>query len=559
MGSILIALGTFVGFIIAYNFYGKYISTRIFEVNPDNETPSHKYEDGVDYVPTDSHILFGHHFTSIAGAAPIVGPAIAVIWGWVPAVLWVVFGSIFLGAVHDFSSLIISTRNEGKSIGEISGNIVNNRVRTLFLLFIFFTLLILIAVFALIIAILFETYPQSVFPVWMEIPIAITLGFMVYRKGKNVLIPSLIALALMYVTIWIGIYLPFEMPAILGLSPRMVWIIILMIYAYIASVLPVWTLLQARDFINSHELIVGLVLIIAGLFIARPEIVAPAFNHSAAGTPPIIPFLFITIACGAISGFHSTVSSGTTVKQLESEKDAHFIGYGGMLAEGILATIVILACTAGFASLEAWTSHYANWSAANGLAAKVSAFVEGGSSFLTSLGLSHIMGTAILSVLVVSFAATTLDSATRIQRYVISELASDFKIKPVATKHGATLVAVISAFLLAHINGGAGGMILWPLFGAANQMLAALALLVATVYLVKKQKPIYVTMLPFIFVVIIETWALLYNINQFYGQNNVLLTTIGAILFVLEVWMVVESCNVFNKARKKELSSSISA
>lgn len=559
MGSILIALGTFVGFIIAYNFYGKYISTRIFEVNPANETPSHQYKDGVDYVPTSSPILFGHHFTSIAGAAPIVGPAIAVIWGWVPAILWVVFGSIFLGAVHDFSSLMISARNEGKSIGEISGNIVNNRVRTLFLLFIFFTLLILIAVFALIIAILFETYPQSVFPVWMEIPIAITLGFLVYKKGKNVLIPSLIALALMYVTIWIGIYLPFEMPAILGLSPRMVWVIILMIYAYIASVLPVWTLLQARDFINSHELIVGLILIIAGLFIARPEIVAPAFNHSAAGAPPIIPFLFITIACGAISGFHSTVSSGTTVKQLESEKDARFIGYGGMLAEGILATITILVCIAGFASLEAWTSHYASWSAANGLAAKVSAFVEGGSSFLTSLGLTHTMGTAILSVLVVSFAATTLDSATRIQRYVISELASDFKIKPLASKHGATLVAVIAAFLLASINGGAGGMILWPLFGAANQMLAALALLVATVYLLKKQKPIYVTMLPFIFMVIIETWALLYNINQFYGQGNTLLTTIGAILFVLEIWMVVESCNVFNKTRKEELSSSISA
>ncbi|MTI59212.1 MAG: carbon starvation protein A [Firmicutes bacterium] len=559
MGSILIALGTFVGFIIAYNFYGKYISTRIFEVNPANETPSHQYKDGVDYVPTDSPILFGHHFTSIAGAAPIVGPAIAVIWGWVPAVLWVVFGSIFLGAVHDFSSLMISARNEGKSIGEISDNIVNNRVRTLFLLFIFFTLLILIAVFALIIAILFETYPHSVFPVWMEIPIAITLGFLVYRKGKNVLIPSLIALALMYITIWIGIYLPFEMPAILGLSPRMVWVIILMIYAYIASVLPVWTLLQARDFINSHELMVGLVLIIAGLFIARPEIVAPAFNPGAAGAPPIIPFLFITIACGAISGFHSTVSSGTTVKQLESEKDARFIGYGGMLAEGILATMVIIACIAGFSSLEAWTSHYASWSAANGLAAKVSAFVEGGSSFLTSLGLTHTMGTAILSVLVVSFAATTLDSATRIQRYVISELASDFKIKPLASKHGATLVAVIAAFLLASINGGAGGMILWPLFGAANQMLAALALLVATVYLLKKQKPIYVTMLPFIFMVIIETWALLYNINQFYGQGNALLTTIGTILFVLEVWMVVESCNVFNKARKGELSSSISA
>ncbi|MFW6034624.1 MAG: carbon starvation protein A [Halothermotrichaceae bacterium] len=554
MSSILIALGTFVGFILAYNFYGKYLSKKIFDVNPENEVPSKKYEDGVDYVPTDSHILFGHHFTSIAGAAPIVGPAIAVIWGWVPAVLWVVLGSIFLGAVHDFSSLMVSARNEGKSIGEISGNIVNNRVRILFLLFIFFTLLVVIAVFALVIGILFASYPQSVFPVFMEIPLAIALGYLVYRKKKKVLIPSLIALVIMYITIWLGLYLPFEMPTLFGLSPIMVWVIILLIYAYIASILPVWTLLQPRDFINSHELIVGLVLIILGLFVARPEIVAPAFNTNlTADVPPIIPFLFITIACGAISGFHSTVSSGTTVKQLKSEKDAPRIGYGGMLAEGVLATMAILACTAGFSSLEAWTGHYASWSAASGLGAKVGAFVEGGTSFLTSLGFSHDLGAAILAVLVVSFAATTLDSATRIQRYVVSELATNLKLKPLATKHGATIIAVGSAFLLARINGGQGGMILWPLFGAANQMLAALALMVATVYLVKKKKPVWVTALPFVFMVIVETWALSYNINQFYGSANYLLTIIGAILLLLEIWMVIESFIVFNKARNGDL------
>lgn len=553
MGSILIALGTFIGFILAYNFYGKYISTRIFDVDPSNVTPAHKYEDGVDYVPTQKHVLFGHHFTSIAGAAPIVGPAIAVIWGWVPAVLWVVLGSIFLGAVHDFSALMVSARNEGKSIGEISSKIVNSRVRTLFLLFIFFTLLIVIAVFALVISILFTTYPQSVFPVWMEIPLAVSLGYLVYRKKSKVLIPSLIALAIMYLTIWIGLYIPMSMPPLFGLSPTIVWVIILMIYAYIASTLPVWTLLQPRDFINSHELIVGLVLVIIGLFIGTPKIVAPAFNVAAEGAPPILPFLFITIACGAISGFHSLVSSGTTVKQMNSEGDARFIGYGGMLAEGVLATMAVLACTAGFSSLEAWTDHYASWSAASGLGAKVSAFVEGGGSFLANLGLSHDMAVAIMAVLVVSFAATTLDTATRIQRYVVSELAEDYNVKPLATKHGATIVAVISAFLLSLINGGKGGLILWPLFGTANQMLAALALLTATVYLVKKKKPVTVTLIPFIFMIIVETWALIFNVNQFAGQGNVLLTVIGTILLILEIWMVLESLNVFNKARKGEL------
>ncbi len=553
MGSILIALGTFVGFILAYNFYGRYISDKIFEINPDNKVPSHKYEDGIDYVPTDKHVLFGHHFTSIAGAAPIVGPAIAVIWGWVPALIWVVLGSIFLGAVHDFSALIVSARNEGKSIGEISGNIINTRVRTLFLLFIFFTLLIVIAVFALVIAILFSTYPQSVFPVFMEIPLAIILGFLVYRRKTNVLIPSLVALAIMYITIWLGLYLPFEMPALFGLSPIIIWVVVLMIYAYIASILPVWTLLQPRDFINSHELIVGLVIIIIGLFVGTPKIVAPAFNLGAAGAPPIIPFLFITIACGAISGFHSTVSSGTTVKQMDSEEDARIIGYGGMLAEGVLATMAILACTAGFSSLEAWTTHYASWSAASGLGAKVSAFVDGGASFLTYLGFPLDFAAAVLAVLVVSFAATTLDSATRIQRYVVSELAEDFNLKPFTGRHGATLVAVVSAFLLAQVNGGKGGLILWPLFGTANQMLAALALLTATVYLVKKKKPVKVTIIPFTFMIIVETWALIYNVNNFVTASNWLLTIIGIILLVLELWMVVESLNVYKKYKSGEL------
>ncbi len=558
MLSFLLAIATFFGFILAYRFYGRFISHKIFEIDESREVPSHKYEDGVDYVPTNKHILFGHHFTSIAGAAPIVGPAIAVIWGWVPALLWVVLGSIFLGAVHDFSALIMSARNEGKSIGEISENIVNKRVRTLFLIFIFFTLLIVIAVFALVIGILFNTYPQSVLPVFIEIPLAIGIGISIYKHKRKALFPALLALAIMYLFIWLTSAYPvleFQMPAIFGLNPTLVWVIVLMIYAYIASTLPVWLLLQPRDFINSHELIVGLILLVLGLFIGMPKVVAPAFNLGAQGAPPIIPFLFITIACGAISGFHSTVASGTTVKQIDSEKDAHFIGYGGMLAEGVLATMAVLACTAGFSSLEAWTSHYASWTAASGLGAKVSAFVEGGASFLEALAFPPEFAACVLAVLVVSFAATTLDSATRIQRYVVSELAEDFNIKPLATRHGATLVAVISAFLLSLINGGQGGLILWPLFGTANQMLAALTLLVATVYLAKSEKPFKITVIPFVFMVIVETWALVYNINSFMTSGNWLLTVIGTILLILEIWMVIESLNIMKKIRNNELET----
>jgi carbon starvation protein len=415
-----------------------------------------------------------------------------------------------------------------------------------------------IAVFALVIGILFSTYPQSVIPVFIEIPLALGVGHLVYKRKMGALAPALVALATMYLFIWLASVYPalqFTMPSIFGLSPILSWVIVLMIYAYIASILPVWTLLQPRDFINSHELVVGLVLIIAGLFIGRPDIVAPAFNLGVEGAPPIIPFLFITIACGAISGFHSTVSSGTTVKQMKSEKDSLFIGYGGMLAEGVLATMAVLACTAGFSSLDAWTNHYASWSAASGLAAKVSAFVEGGATFLEALGFAPEFAASVLAVLVVSFAATTLDSATRIQRYVVTELGEDFQVKPLTNRHGATIVAVGTAFLLSLINGGKGGLILWPLFGASNQMLAALALMVATVYLAKNERPFKITIIPFIFMVIVETWALAYNIKTFAAASDWLLTIIGVILLVLEIWMVVESINVFGKIRRNEIET----
>ncbi|MEC9488374.1 MAG: carbon starvation protein A [Halanaerobium sp.] len=553
MNSLLVAVIGFAAFYLAYRFYGKFLSQKIYSLDPEAVVPSHEMEDGIDFVPTNKHILFGHHFTSIAGAAPIVGPAIAVIWGWVPAVLWVVLGTIFMGAVHDFGALVISARHKGRSIGEITEDLVGPRARTLFLLFIFFTLLIVIAVFALVIAILFNTYPGSVFPIWLEIPLAMAVGYLVYKKKANLVITGLVALVIMYVSIYIGVYyLPFSMPAIFG-NNIIPWVVILMIYAFFASILPVWLLLQARDNINSHELFVGLGLMFLGLLIARPTIVAPAFNSSPAGAPNIWPFLFITIACGAISGFHSLVSSGTSVKQLNNETDAKAVGYGGMIAEGVLALMAILACTAGFASTEAWTSHYASWSAASGLGAKVAAFVEGGASFLEALSIPHELGAGIIAVVVVSFAATTLDTATRLQRYVVSELAEDYNAKALAGRIPATLVAVISALLLASINGGKGGLILWPLFGAVNQLLAGLALLTISVYLYKQRKSIQYTIWPMIFMIIVTSWALVTNINNYYQAQNWLLTVLGGLMLLLEVWLILETIFAFRNVERPEI------
>ncbi len=458
-----------------------------------------------------------------------------------------------MGAVHDLGALVISLRNKGRSVGDITKKMIGPRAKILFMLVIFFALTILIAVFALVIASLFMDHPSTVFPIFLEIPLAIALGFFVYKKGRSTTIPAMIAVVILYLSIWAGLHLPFQMPAIFG-SELMTWIVVLLVYCYIASILPVWTLLQPRDYLNSHQLFVGLGLMALGLIVARPQIVAPAVNMSPAGAPNILPFLFITIACGAISGFHSLVSSGTTVKQLNIETDAKRIGYGGMIAEGILALFAVLACTAGFASKADWSAHYASWDAAKGLAAKVGAFVNGGASFLNSYGIPIELAQAIIAVIVISFAATTLDSATRIQRYVIAELAETVKLKPLTNRYGATLFAVITAFLLSMINGGKGGLILWPLFGVVNQLLAGLALLVVTVYLLRHAKSVKITLIPMIFMMLMTGWAMLINLNNYITQGNVLLSVLGGVIFLLEIWMILEAWFAWKRYKTGNMS-----
>jgi len=554
MGSILIVVVSFGLYIIAYNTYGRYLAHKIFKLNPDAKTPAHTLRDDTDYMPTKKEILFGHHYSSIAGTGPIVGPAIGIIWGWVPCILWVVLGSIFMGAVHDFGALVISARNQGKSIGELCAQIINSRVRTLLLLITFFSLWIVIALFGLIIALLFDKFPHAVFPIWMEIPIAMWLGYMVYKRQGNVTILAIIAVVMMYITIIIGAYFPLMMPTLLGLQPLTLWIIVLFAYAYIASVMPVWKLLQPRDYINAHELFIAMGLLLIGVFVAHPKIVAPAVNLHPQGAPPILPFIFVTIACGAISGFHSLVSSGTSSKQLNNEKDAQFIGYGSMLMEGVLAILVIIAVAGGIGmflktqdgtvltGVNAWNYQYISWASASGLGAKVGAFVNGAANLLNSYGIPRGIALTIMGVFVASFAGTTLDTATRIQRYVITELAINYNIKPLATRHGATTFAIISALILAMAQGGGkGGLILWPLFGTTNQLLAGLALLVITVYLLKNKKPTWYTLYPMIFMIIMTGWAMIKNISIFHNGHQWHLFVIGIIVFVLNIWMVIEA------------------
>ncbi|RKY41246.1 MAG: carbon starvation protein A [Candidatus Makaraimicrobium thalassicum] len=554
MNSVWIVLISFAVFGAAYRFYGRFIAKRIFRADPDNPVPSEELRDDIDYVPTNKEILFGHHFASIAGTGPIVGPAIAIIWGWVPALVWIILGSIFAGAVHDYAALIMSTRKKGVSIGELSREVINPRVRILFLFVILFALWVVVAIFGMVMAVIFNMYPQAVLPVWIQIPIAMTVGWLAYRKKFNMTVMSVIAVILMYASMVIGVRMPLVMPALWGLSPMAIWIILLFSYAYFASVLPVWSLLQPRDYVNSHQLIIGLALIMLGVIFARPVMVAPALQMAPAGAPPILPFLFISVACGAISGFHALVGSGTSSKQLKSEEDVRFIAYGGMLTEGLLAVLVLVAVGAGIGmyvkagsgevlrGAAAWQYHYSSWTAAQGLTAKVTAFVNGAANMLGALGIPLRYGQAVIGVLIASFAGTTLDTATRIQRYVVTELAVDYNIRPLQGRHPATALAVLAAAALAFAQGGGkGALILWPLFGTSNQLLAGLVLLVASVYLIKKGANAWPTVVPMLFMIITSSWAMLSNLGRFFNSGQWHLVVIGSLILLLEAWMIFEA------------------
>ena len=602
MTTLLIAVGSLVLYLVAYHTYGKWLARRIFKLDPDARVPSVALNDDRDYVPTKKSVVFGHHFTSIAGTGPIVGPAIAIMWGWVPALLWVLFGSIFIGAVHDLGALVISLRNRGQTLGDVAGRLLNPRVRLLFLIILLFSLWIVLAIFGLVIASVFRMFPASILPVFLQIPIAVGIGVALHRRGTNLLIPSVIALAAMYVTVWLGAGCPGIAGGggaigelVRGINetlkgwPIWSWTAVLLVYCYIASVLPVWVLLQPRDYINSLQLISSLGLVMIGLVVTglfgfdgqKAEIVAPAVDLSPKGAPLFVPFLFITIACGAISGFHCLVSSGTSSKQLRCESDAQFVGYGSMLTEGFLAVIVILAVSAGIGygwggrpefdglvGAKLWGQIYGDWKAANGLGTKVGAFVVGSGNFLQSYGFHPTMAVAIMGVLVASFAGTTLDTATRLQRYVVQELSRAVESQaPVArpltrilgTAHGATFFAVSTAFLLALIPQtgkpwssatiGTGGMNLWPMFGATNQLLAGLAFLVISFWLWRRKAPVWFVIFPAIFMLVMPAAAMCLNLSKFWADRDWLLLSVSVVTLALEVWMVIEAVRIWPKAK----------
>ncbi|GAB2672326.1 carbon starvation CstA family protein [Thalassiella azotivora] len=549
MPAIAVAVAVLALFAVGYLSYSRYLATKVYGLDPAFVTPAHSMRDGVDYVPTNKHVVFGHHFTSVAGAAPIVGPAIAVFWGWGPALAWIVLGTIFAAGVHDFGSIAVSVRHRARSIGSIAHDVISTRARALFLVIIFFLLTLVNAVFAVVIGNLFVANPGAVIPIFVEIPMAMFIGQYIYRRGSSALVPSIVGVVLLYALIWVGQQYPVDITPLateLGFDqPRNLWVIIMFVYTWIASRLPVWLLLQPRDYINSHQLFIALGVILLGLVVGLNEIVAPVVNEVPEGSPSMVPFLFITIACGAISGFHSLVSSGTTSKQIDKEPDARYVGYMGALGEGSLALCSVLAVTAGVAATRAdWDALYADFATASGGA--TGNFVGGVAEFANNLGVPLDLAAIFAAVVVISFAATTMDTGVRLQRYVVQEIGAIARVRPLERNLTlATTVAVVIPLVLALLPGGgeAGYTfgVLWQLFGTTNQLTAGLALTVIAIWVLRRGRNPLPVLVPLVFVLFVTTWALVVNLDNFVGESQWVLAVLDVIIFVCAVWLIVEA------------------
>jgi len=522
-----------------YLFYSRYLAQEVFSLRADFVTPAHALEDGVDYVPTQPVVLFGHHYASITGLSPMLGPAIAVVWGWLPAMIWVVFGSILVGCVHDFGALVISVRAKGLSIGAIAEGLMGKRAKSLMHAIIFFAIALAMGVFSYVVALLFSTdnYPESVVPSATILILALSVGWLVRRRAQNLWVLIGIAFVITLAVVIASPSFPVRWASIGG------WTWILLAYAWLASVLPVWSLLQPRDFLNSLLLYLGLGLTYIGFFILRPEFASPVVDTHPVGAPPMYPFVFIIIACGAASGFHSLVSSGTTAKQLDREPQARPIGYGAMIGESLLGLAAVLACTAGFVSPAAWKHHYADWASIQGLGSSMSAFIEGATRFVSAVGVPEQMARTLIAVVVVSFALTTLDSATRLLRYNLEEIGTTLRFRPLGNRYisSTAAVAAISFFAFYRIEGRSAGLALWQLFGSTNQLLAGLALLTVSLYLLERKRPALPYLIPMVFMMVTTLVAMSIKLVSFAKTGNLTLLVIGGAISLIAVWLVVEA------------------
>ncbi|MDH3973529.1 MAG: carbon starvation protein A [Deltaproteobacteria bacterium] len=557
--SYIIIAAFFFFYFFGYRYYARRIEREL--VNPgDNETPAFSKRDGVDYVPAKKSILFGHHFASIAGAGPIIGPIVALVnFGWLAALAWIAVGNVFIGAVHDYLTLMLSVRNKGVSVADIADRAMGRRAKNIFSIFLYLALVLVVTVFGMVGANTLVAQPGMVIPTFALVPVAIIFGWAVYVRNVPLLPATIVVVAINAMAIYIGYHNPVAFPkeGIGGISPINIWFAILMIYAALASVLPVNILLQPRDYIATFNLYLAMLIGFAAILFVRPEMNAPpvvtVFSESKG---PIWPMLFVLVACGAVSGFHCLVSSGTTSKQLSCEKDGKAIAFGGMLFEGFLAVMTLVLVGAGlywtppldgntdmvrYGIREVMTS--GGWVVAfgNGFGSIVS-------QMLPFLGFS--IASMIAMTALKTFILTTLDSSTRIARFIIEESVGR-KVPVFSNKYIALLLVIVPSYVLGISSGYTK---IWPIFGATNQLIAALALMVVSSYLVGVKKPLKYTLIPALFMIITTIAALLWQAFNFYSGDSpdYFLGNLSLILVALALFVGYEGLSVFLNLEKNE-------
>jgi len=539
LGSVLL-IWLFAG----YRIYGSWIERKLVVPDDSVPTPAHKLKDGVDYSPAKTPLLFGHHFSSIAGAGPIVGPLLGVLYfGWLAAALWIALGSVFIGAVHDYLTLMASVRNQGKSIAEITERSLGRRSRVIFSVFLWLALVLVVAVFAVITTNTFISKPEIVIPTFGLIFVAMFFGWIVYRQGVHLLVGTVLSLGLIAVLLYLGDRVPIELPeTVVGFSAFAFWFVILMVYALVASILPVWFLLQPRDYLSSWLLFLGLGLGYLGLVFAHPQLNAPAFVGFSSREGPLWPMLFVIIACGAISGFHSLVAGGTTSKQLDREGKGKQIGYGAMIVEAALAVLVItIAAGALKWDPAGGRSEFGlQWLMGEG-GGPIVAFATGFGRMTSAVpGFTFVAGVYFGMIMLNAFVITTLDTATRLTRFILTELVGQ-RLPVFNNRWLATIVTIV---VVVYFGAGGGYKIIWPVFGAANQLVAALALIVISAYLVGLRKPRLYTVLPAIFMGLTTIGALVYQGYNFFFQRSYVLGITSLVLILLALSMTLEARSV---------------
>jgi carbon starvation protein len=536
-------------YFVGYRAYAQRLDRELIRPESSRETPAIKQNDGVDYVPSKPLVLFGHNFASIAGAGPVIGPIIAMHhFGWAITLVWIVLGSVFIGAVHDYLTLMVSVRNRGSSIADIAEKTMGHRAKAVFAIFLILAMLLVIAVFGVVAAKTLIAQPEMVFPTFAIIPVSIILGWCIYKKNFSLKIASTIAVLAVIVNIYIGFKIPLPLPGegVMGLSPLIFWFVVLMVYAGVASILPVQKLLQPRDYLSTFILFGSMSLGIIALIWVAPGLNTPAWRGMVSEVQgPVWPMLFVLVACGAISGFHSLVAGGTTSKQLADETQGKAIAYGGMLTEGVVAVVTVLMVGGGLywvapagGGVDMAQLGFRETLQSGGW---IMAFGNGYGNVVHQMlpTLSFTLASMIAVLALNTFVLTTLDTAMRITRFLVQEALGN-QISVFRNKYVVTVVVMVAAYL---IGASGGWQKIWPVFGATNQLIAAMALFVVATWLMAVKRPTHYVLYPAVFMMVTTIAALAWQTYQFFTapDPNIFLGSTTMVLIGLAVFVAYEA------------------